>query len=57
MTPAWTSGMLFDDISLRTVVMVWYSQAALRIQCLRLQACYTDSKLNAYDMAPGERQR
>src|SRR5262249_5133165 len=35
MSPVADGGLLFDDISLRTVVMVCYSQAALRIQCLR----------------------
>ena len=41
--------MLFDDIPSREPLLWFrYSRAALRIQCLRVQACYFDSILNAY---------
>ena len=41
--------MLFDDIPSREPLLWFrYSRAALRIQCLRVQACYIDSILNAY---------
>ena len=48
--------MLFDDTPSREPLL-WFrfSRAALRIQCLRVQACYFDSILNAYCVRSGGR--